>query len=117
MIINEYVISGYKEAAREKLRANLSLSTYWKDKDTLRLVVRNDGPSDAFNVMVVGMDRDCYLFRDSAASAPIETLYSGDSEEFDLQVYSDMPQKTRVQVNWIDDSKEMRTKKVILSIH
>jgi hypothetical protein len=56
-------------------------------------------------------------FRDLEASFPIETIYSSDSVQLELLVYSDMPEKTRVQVTWEDDSKEKHTDKVVLHIH
>lgn len=116
-IINEYKIAEYKEAEREKLYANLALNTYWRDKGTLHFIIKNNGPSDAYNVTVKDLNKESFLFRDLSDSFPIETIYSGDSAELELLVYSDMPEKTRVQVTWEDDSKEKHTDKVVLPIH
>ena len=116
-IINEFKIAEYKEAEREKLSADLALKTYWRDKGTLYLIIENNGPSDAYNVKVKDLNKESFLFRDLGDSFPIETIYSEDSAELELLVYSDMPEKTRVQVTWEDDSKEKHTDKVVLHIH
>ena len=116
-ILNDYKIAEYKEAEQDKLYAHLSLGTYWRDKDTLYLVVENLGPSDAFNVSIKDLNKDSFLFRDLGSSFPIKTIYSGDKIQLGLLVYSDMPEKTRIQVTWEDDSKETHTDKVVISIH
>lgn len=51
-ILNDYKIAEYKEAEQDKLYAHLSIDTYWRDKDTLYLIVDNRGPSDAYNVSI-----------------------------------------------------------------
>ena len=93
------------------------MRTYWRDKDTLYLVIENDGPSDAYNVSVKDLNKDSFLFQDIASSFPISTIDAGDSIQLELLVYSDMPEKARLQVIWEDDSKEKHTDKVILGIY
>ena len=78
-ILNDYKIAEYKEAEQDKLYAHLSIDTYWRDKDTLYLIVDNRGPSDAYNVSIKDLDKDSFLFRDLTSSLPIETIDSGDS--------------------------------------
>lgn len=116
-ILNEYKIAEYKEAERDKLYAHLAMKTYWRDKGTLFLIIENNGPSDAYNVSVKDLDKESFLFRDIDSSFPIESIYAGDSSQLELLVYSDMPEKTRVQVTWEDNSKEMHSDKVVLHIH
>lgn len=116
-ILNDYKIKEYQEAERDKLYAHLSMRTYWRDKDTLYLVIENEGPSDAYNVSVKDLSKDSYLFQDLASSFPISTIDAGDSIQLELLVYSDMPEKARLQVLWEDDSKEKHTDKVILDIY
>lgn len=57
-ILNDYKIKEYQEAERDKLYAHLSMRTYWRDKDTLYLVIENEGPSDAYNVSVKDLSKD-----------------------------------------------------------
>jgi hypothetical protein len=116
-ILNDYKIAEYEEAERDKLYAHLSINTYWRDKDTLYLVVENHGPSDAFNVCIKDLNKESFLFRDLDSSFPIETIYSGDKVQLRLLVYSDMPENTRIQVAWEDDSKETHTEKEVIHIH
>ena len=116
-VLNDYKIAEYKEVERDKLYAHLSIDTFWRDKDTLYLIVENHGPSDAYNVCIKDLDKESFLFRDLASSFPIKTIDSGDSAQLELLVYSDMPEKTRIQVTWEDDSKEAHTDKVVLHIH
>ena len=116
-VLNDYKIAEYKEVERNKLYAHLSIDAYWRDKDTLYLIVENHGPSDAYNVCIKDLDKESFLFRDLASSFPIKTIDSGDSAQLELLVYSDMPEKTRIQVTWEDDSKEVHTDKVVLHIH
>lgn len=116
-ILNDYKIKEYQEAERDKLHAHLSMRTYWRDKDTLYLVIENEGSSDAYNVSVKDLSKDSYLFQDLTSSFPISTIDAGDSIQLELLVYSDMPEKARLQVLWEDDSKEKHTDKVILDIY
>lgn len=116
-ILNDYKIKEYQEAERDKLYAHLSMRTYWRDKDTLYLVIENEGPSDAYNASVKDLSKDSYLFQDLTSSFPISTIDAGDSIQLELLVYSDMPEKARLQVLWEDDSKEKHTDKVILDIY
>lgn len=116
-ILNDYKIKEYQEAERDKLYAHLSMRTYWRDKDTLYLVIENEGLSDAYNVSVKDLSKDSYLFQDLTSSFPISTIDAGDSIQLELLVYSDMPEKARLQVLWEDDSKEKHTDKVILDIY
>ncbi len=115
-ILNEYKIAEYKEAEREKMYAHLAMKTYWRDKDTLYLIIENNGPSDAYNIMIENLDEESYLFRDLDTSFPIESIVPGDSCQLEILVYSDMPEKTRVRVEWEDNSKEKHTDKVVLHI-
>ena len=125
-ILNDYKIAEYKEAeqdnmdfgvAMKRLSAHLSIDTYWRDKDTLYLIVDNRGPSDAYNVSIKDLDKDSFLFRDLTSSLPIETIDSGDSAQLELLVYTEMPEKALIQVTWEDDSNEKHTDKVIIHIH
>lgn len=116
-ILNDYKIAEYREAEQDKLYAHLSIDTYWRDKNTLYLIVENRGPSDAYNVCIKDLDKESFLFRDLASSFPLETIDSGDSAQLELLVYSEMPEKTRIQVTWEDDSKETHTDKVFIHIH
>ena len=116
-ILNDYKIAEYKEAEQDKLYAHLSIDTYWRDKDTLYLIVDNRGPSDAYNVSIKDLDKDSFLFRDLTSSLPIETIDSGDSAQLELLVYTEMPEKALIQVTWEDDSNEKHTDKVIIHIH
>ena len=111
------VIGICKEAEQDKLYAHLSIDTYWRDKDTLYLIVDNRGPSDAYNVSIKDLDKDSFLFRDLTSSLPIETIDSGDSAQLELLVYTEMPEKALIQVTWEDDSNEKHTDKVIIHIH
>lgn len=115
-ILNDYKIKEYKEAEHNKLCANLSTKTYWRDKGTLYLIIENAGPSDAYNVSIKNLDKDSFLFQELDSSFPINTIEAGDSIQLELFVYSDIPQKNRVKLTWKDDSKEMHTEKVILHI-
>ncbi len=116
-ILNEYKIAEYKKAEQDNLYAHLTMDTYWRDKGTLCLTIGNNGPSDAYNVSVKNLDKESFLFRDIESSFPIKLIDSGDSVQVELLVYSDMPEKTRVQVTWEDDSKEKHSDKVVLHIH
>lgn len=116
-VLNDYRIKEYQDADYAKHYALLSINAYWRDKDSLYLIIENDGPSDAYNVTVKDLDKDSYLFRDLVTSFPIATIESGDSIQLELLVYSDMPKKTMLQVTWEDDSKEKHIDKVVLNIH
>ena len=114
-LLNDFKIKEYREAMREKLQANLSVSTSWRDKNTLYLVIKNNGPSNAYNITIKNLDKDIFLFRNIADFLPIEIIPSGDIEQVELSIHSDMPEKALVQVIWEDDSKEKHTKKFSLS--
>ena len=116
-ILNDYKIAEYRKAEQDNLCAHLRMDTHWRDKGTLYLIIGNDGPSDAYNVSVKNLDKESFLFQDLESSFPIKLIDSGDSVQLELLVYSDMPEKTRVQVTWEDDSKEKHSDKVILHIH
>lgn len=115
-ILNDYKIKEYQKAEHDQLYAHLFMDTYWRDKNTLKLSVENRGPSDAYNVVVRNLDQESFLFRDLESSFPISMIEAGDSIEMDLLVYSDMPEKNRVEVIWEDNSKEKHADKVILHV-
>jgi len=115
-ILNDYKIAEYKEAEREKMYAHLAMKTYWRDKNTLYLIIENTGPSDAYNIMIENLDKESFLFQDIDKSFPIETIAAGDSCQLELLVYSDMPEKALVRVEWEDNSREKHTDKVVLHI-
>ena len=116
-LLNDYKIKEYKEAERDKLYAHLAMDTYWRDKNTLYLLIENNGPSDAYNITIENLDKDSFLFKDIESCFPIKTIDAGDNIQLELLVYSDMPEKNRVKVSWEDDSKEKHTDKVVLQIH
>lgn len=116
-LLNDYKIKEYKEAERDKLYAHLAMGTYWRDKNTLYLLIENNGPSDAYNITIENLDKDSFLFKDIESCFPIKTIDAGDNIQLELLVYSDMPEKNRVKVSWEDDSEEKHTDKVVLQIH
>ena len=116
-VLNDYRIKEFKDAEQKQLYAQLSMSIYWRDKDTLFLVISNDGPSDAYNISINNLDKDSFLFQNLESAFPIKLIDAGDSVQLELNVYSDMPEKTRVQITWEDDSKKRHTDKVVIPIH
>lgn len=116
-IINAHEIDKIKEEELEKSFAHLTMRTYWRDKGTLFLIIGNDGPSDAYNVSIIDLDKESFIFQNAEESLPIKTIYAGDNEQIELMVYSDMPNKTRIQVEWDDDSKQHHVDKPVISIH
>ena len=116
-ILNEFKIKEYEAAEQEKKLAHLSMNKYWRDKDTLFLIIANDGPSDAYNISIKDLDKDSFLFQNTESTFPIKLIDAGDSVQIELNVYSDMPEKTRVQITWEDDSKKKHMDKVVIPIH
>ena len=116
-VLNDFRIKEYEEAEHEKLCAHLSMETYMRDKDTLFLVIKNNGPSDAYNISIEELDKDSFLFQGITPSFPINLIDSGDSVQLEMNVYCDMPRKTRVLVTWEDDSKRKQMDKVVLPIY
>lgn len=116
-ILNDYKIKEYQVAEREKLYANLTLDTMWRDKGTLYLIIANEGPSEAFNISIKDLDKESFLFKDLSNAFPIKSLIPGDSEQLELMVYCDMPDKTRVELTWEDNSKETHKEKRVLQIN
>lgn len=115
--INAHEIAKIQEEVISKNHANLAIDKYWRDKDTLYMIVRNEGPSDAYNVSVVDLEKESFLFQNIKSRMPIEVIYAGDDVQLELMVYSDMPQKTRLKVDWDDDSNQHNSDKVIFCIH
>lgn len=116
-ILNDYKIKEYQEGAKDNKYAHLRIKTYWRDKDSLYLIIENEGPSDAYSIDIQNLDNESYLFRDIESSFPISTICAGDSEQLNLLVYDGMPEKTRIKVSWRDDSEEKHYDKVVLPIH
>ena len=117
IILNNFKIKKNNEDDHNKLYAHLSLDTYWRDKNTLKLTIKNSGPSDAYSITVENLDKESFLFKDIESSFPISKIDAGDSVEMDLLVYSDLPNKNMVKITWEDNSTEKRTEMVVLSIH
>lgn len=115
-IINSYEIEEINAKKKAKLYAHLAIDIYWRDKNTLFLTIDNDGPSDAYNIIIKDLDKESFLFQEIKSSFPINTIYAYDQLQIELLAYSDMPEKTRIQVDWDDDSKEHHSEKSIISI-
>lgn len=116
-IINAHEIAKIQEEELGKKLAQLRIERYWRDKGTLLLRIINEGPSDAYNINIQDLDEESFLFQEIKDKFPIKTVYAGDEEVFELMVYSEMPGKTRLKVDWDDDTKQHHTGKIVLSIH
>ena len=115
-LLNEYRIAEYQAADKQRLMAHLSFETYWRDKGTLNLIVENEGPSDARNIVIKDLDEESFLFRDVSSQFPL-TVIAGDSVQIALLVYHGMPDKTWILITWEDDSGENHQEKAVLRIN
>lgn len=114
--INAYKIKKIEAEELELKLARLYIRTYWRDKGTLYLIIENEGPSDAYNISIEELDSESFLFQELKDSFPIKTIDAGDSEQLELMVYCDMPEKIRIQVDWDDDSQKHHSDKKVISI-